>query len=331
MESFRTQVPIKPAPFQISHRNQLLLMGSCFSENIGQKLQRYKFTSLINPFGILYNPVSIATALQRILPPSPLFSREDLIEQQGIWYSWAHHGAFSASDPEDALEKMNIPLQEAAQNSATVSRIILTLGTATVYALQDSGTIVANCHKAPAQTFRKRRLTVEETVAALYPTLLAWKNQHPELKIILTVSPVRHLRDGFIENQRSKAVLLLACEQLESMLADCCCYFPAYEIVMDELRDYRFFADDMIHPANRSIEYLWQQFSTAFMDAPTQELNNRLENLHRAIEHRPFHPNSATHQQFVKTQLDAIARLQTDFPWLALNAERTILETQQQG
>lgn len=326
MPNFRTIVPLPEYPFRISYQDQLLSMGSCFAEHIGRRLEERHFYSLLNPFGILYNPASIARGLERLLQDAP-FRDEELFEHLGLWHSFWHHGAFSHPGREQALEGMNLAYRRAQGFLLSANRLILTLGTAYVFVSRQSGAVVANCHKLPGHYFERRRLSVREVIAALEPALQELKLRLPALEVILTVSPVRHIRDGLVENQRSKAALLLAVEELSGQNGFIH-YFPSYEIAIDELRDYRFFEADMIHPAPVAVEYIWERFGQAFFEAETSALMRRVEKIVTAARHRPFHPQSAAHQQFLRQQLALIDELEREFPFLKLAGERAGFEAQ---
>jgi hypothetical protein len=321
---FRTVLPTTAAPFGIDHGQRLLLLGSCFTEHIGQKLADRKFKACSNPFGIVYNPVSIAQGLKQLCDDDGEFRAEELFERDGLWHSWAHHGRFSKPDRQAALDGMNRAYREAATVLPLAKCLFLTLGTAEVSSLRESGTVVANNHKAPAAWFDQRRLTVGETVTELSEALEAVRAKNPDIRVVLSVSPVRHLRRGLIENQRSKAVLLLACAELAERFPFVH-YFPAYELLLDDLRDYRFYAADMIHPSELAVDYVWQYFSASFFSEDTRRLNERIEKLRAAALHRPFHAGTAQHRAFVGAQLELVSALEREFGFLDFSFERGLL------
>lgn len=322
MQTFRTVLlPEKPL-FGINHSHTTLCIGSCFTEHIGGRLAAGKFPVLLNPFGIVYNPVSMADCLEKLLTGTG-FSEAELVENQGLWHSWAHHGHFSKPDRAAALAAMNGAADRAAQFLKKTNRLLLTLGTATVFALRETGQIVANCHKMPTQIFAKRRLAVAEIADGLTAALQKLRAQNPDLQVVLTVSPVRHLRDGFAENQRSKAACLLACADICERLPFAH-YFPAYELVLDDLRDYRFFEADMVHPNGQAIEYVWQSFGEAFFGPETKSLLARIEKIAAAARHRPFNPDTPQHRAFAEAQLEAIEKLAAAFPGMDFLAEATL-------
>lgn len=318
--NFRTELSIPPFPFKISHQDALLSIGSCFTEHIGGRLTALKFNHLLNPFGIVYNPISIAEQLEALFSKKT-FSESDLFENQGLWHSFAHHGSFSGLNQMETLAKINSSLQQAQERFPSVNRLFLTFGTANVFILKESNQIVANCHKMPGTVFEKRRLTVEEIKSAFLPVLQKLKSQNADLQVFFTVSPVRHIRDGLVENQRSKATLLLAIDAICQEL-DFAHYFPAYEWIMDDLRDYRFFEPDMIHPNSVAIDYVWQQFSHAFFTENTQDLIRQIEAIVQASKHRPSHPQSDQHQVFVQKQLEKIKQLESAYPNLNFEKEQ---------
>lgn len=313
---FRLPINAAPSAIQISHSRRLLLIGSCFTEHIGTRLAERKFNTLVNPFGIVYNPYSIANTLVKIQPGNQAFTETSLFENAGLWHSWEHHGHFSQPDKDETLAGINNACRQAADFFKKADFLLLTLGTAEVFALRASGQIVANNHKMPAAHFTQRRLSVSEIVENLLEVLRPLAS----MQIILTVSPVRHLRNGPVENQRSKATLLLAGEEICRHL-DNAHYFPAYELLMDDLRDYRFYAPDMIHPSEVAVEYIWQVFSETFFSEKTRLLNERIDKIRTAAQHRPFHAQTPQHQAFVKAQLQAIAGLKQEMPDLDFSAE----------
>lgn len=310
---FRTPVEIPEYSFTISHQDQMLSLGSCFAVHISQLLSDYKFRIQSNPTGIVYNPISITNSLSIILDKQ-LFGHDDLFQHQGLWHSFAHHGSFSDPDLTQCLEKINTAIEQTHQALQTTNRLILTLGTSFVYRNKADGAIVANCHKLPAKYFERTQLTVTEIVKTLNPILQKCKALNPDLEVIITISPIRHIRDGIIQNQRSKSTLLLAVHELAQQ--DYIHYFPAYEIMIDELRDYRFYARDMIHPSELAIDYILEKFSTAFFNEDTLALNSQIKKVHKARAHRSFHPASNTHQQFLNNQINQLQLLQQEHPEL---------------
>lgn len=315
--SFRTTLAPFQAPVPIRHEQRLLLLGSCFTEHIGQKLAERKFDALVNPFGIVYNPLSMVQCLTRLAAENQGFMAEDFFENAGLWHSWQHHGRFSKPALPEALEAANSAYQTAAQHLKQTDVLLLTFGTADVFTLRESGQVVANNHKMPSAHFDSRRLSVSEIVDNVL------RVAHLAPHIILSISPVRHLRGGLMENQRSKATLLLACDEICRQVPHAQ-YFPAYELLLDDLRDYRFYAADMVHPSEVAIEYVWEFFSDTYFGQETRLLNQRLEKIRSAVAHRPFHPHTEQHRAFATTQLAAIAQLKKEMPALDFRAEEAV-------
>lgn len=327
MKTFRTVFPSRRSTVSLTHADRVLLLGSCFTEHIGNRLAAGKFATLTNPNGIVYNPVSIARSLEQLVgmensAPASESNAAFLFEHAGLWHSWEHHGAFSGVDRNAVLAGIRQAQARAAAFLQQASCLFLTLGTAEVFMLKESGQIVANCHKAPAGWFVQRRLSVSETVAALSAVLQKIKSRHPGITVVLTVSPVRHLRNGFVENQRSKAVLVLACAELCEQL-DFVHYFPAYELLLDDLRDYRFYSDDMTHPNEQAIDYIWDFFSDTFFPEETKRLLAQIDKIAAAMRHRPFNPDTPEHRAFAATQLHQVAVLHEKYPDIDFSAEKS--------
>ncbi|MBK8491249.1 MAG: GSCFA domain-containing protein [Saprospirales bacterium] len=296
-------------------------MGSCFAEHIGAKLVARKFKTLVNPSGILYNPLSLTQTLGWIAE-GHRFEDADVFEWQGQWNSYYHHSRFSALDRDVLLEGINQAIGAAGIFfREKTTRLLLTLGTAQVYEHLERGEVVANCHKLPGKTFARRRLSVDEVFDALGTCFQLLEQLKPGLEIVLTVSPVRHLREGMVENQRSKATLVLAAARLAEAFSHVH-YFPAYELQLDDLRDYRFFAEDMVHPSAQAVEYIWDFFSQTYFSEKTRQVIKEVEAILRAAQHRPFQPNSAAHRAFRTVQLNKITALAQQYPFLDLEEER---------
>lgn len=304
---FVTSVDITPSVKKISYSDKILLLGSCFADNIGAKFGEHYFQTTVNPYGTLYNPASIAKALSGVV------NREmgiGIVQHNGLWHSFSHHGSFSRTDKEDlvrACEQSRVQLCVALQQATTV---MVTFGTAWVYEYE--GEVVANCHKLPANQFVRRRLTVNEIVAMWQPIIDAMPDKH----WIFTVSPIRHIKDGLHENQLSKAVLLQSIEQLSELSIAKCSYFPSYEIMLDELRDYRFYAEDMVHPSTVAVDYIWQRLVDAYMTADTQNEMRILHQLWRDRHHRFLHPESDEAQSFQEKICKRLQDIQQRYPWI---------------
>ena len=279
----QTTVDIKPSKWQIGYEDKILLLGSCFSDEIGAQMMQRHLSVTCNPFGTLYNPLSIAQAMQMKELP-------ELVQHDGLWHSMAHHGSFSRADKSEAelAIRQSIETMQQAIQEATV--VIVTFGTAWIYELKDEGLqvtgcgVIGNCHKLPESCFKRRRLTIEEIVAAWQPIL----QQYPDKHWLFTVSPIRHIKDGLHENQLSKATLLLAIEELRTQHPEVS-YFPSYEILLDELRDYRFFADDLVHPSSLAVNYIWERFVATFSSPQTQNEMVLEHKRWKQSQHIPLH------------------------------------------
>ena len=319
---FRTEVQVPPFDRKISYEDTLFLMGSCFVENMGRQLQDFKFRAEVNPFGVLFNPESIRLALLRMMEDRT-FDSSDLFEKDGVWNSFSLHSGFASLSADDFLEKANGALRRASSLLAKSDVLFVTWGTAWVYRLGSD--VVANCHKQPSAMFCRERLSVESIVASYSDLLSKLCERNEALKLVLTVSPIRHWRDGAHGNQLSKSVLLLAADELVRRFPDKVFYFPSYEIMMDDLRDYRFYASDMLHPGEQAIEYLWERFSECFFSEKTRGLMGEVERIVRAASHRPFNPDSLPHRRFVEQTLAKVALLESEYPSIDFRAERQAL------
>lgn len=314
--NFFLNTPVTKSAVNISHQEHVLLLGSCFTENIGEKLTNYKFRATTNPFGIIYNPISLANALNKLIE-GYTYTENDLTQHQSKYLSFDHHGSFSSFSKQECLDKINKELKSAHQQLPNTKTIIITLGTAWVYELIGSNKIVANCHKIPAKQFNKRLLLVDEVVFAFDKIIAQLKN----VNVVFTVSPVRHISDGLHENNISKSVLHLAIHQLTNK-HNICYYFGAYEMVMDELRDYRFFKEDMIHPTNQAIDYVWEKFADTYFSTETKTLNQKIEKIISAATHKPFDFKSEAHQKFITDQLYQMDELTKNHSFLSFEKEK---------
>lgn len=320
MMEFYTRISIPKAPFTFSHTEQTVLLGSCFAENIGKKLEENKFKTDLNPFGTLYNPSSIAEAIRMLLRPER-FTGDDLFQHEGIYHSFSHHSRFSSSSETECLANINGRLFRSADALRESRRMILTFGTAWVYRLKSSGKVVSNCHKLPEKMFDRQLLTVEKIATEWKSLLLSLWEQNPDLKILFTVSPIRHWKDGAHGNQLSKATLLLAIDVLQKEFPERTAYFPAYEIMMDELREYRFYADDMLHPSPAAVEYIWERFTDNMLSTDSLTILKEWKNIQKAINHKPFQPESEAYKRFISQTLLKIERLNEKFPFFDMTNE----------
>lgn len=323
-----TPVDIPTGKLAVTHESRLMLIGSCFASNIGKKLIENKFQLQLNPFGILYNPHSIAVALERILDKRAFHeSSPEIFYHQERWHSSMHHSDFSGRELNDTLAGINNSLCSAYSCLSAVDCLIITYGTAYVYRRKIDNSIVGNCHKLPTSEFTREILSVGEIVEKTMPILQRIVAMRPNVKIIFTVSPIRHLRDGAHDNQRSKATLILAIEELLRLLPDNTAYFPAYEIMLDELRDYRFYAEDLVHPSSVTIDYIWERFGDYCFDSKTMALNKEIEEIMRALSHKPFDEQSDNYRTFIKKTLQKIESLKRREPYIDFDKEITKCNT----
>lgn len=324
---FTTSVGLPAGRLEISHKNRIMLIGSCFAGNIGAKLSDMKFHIETNPFGVQYNPLSITTVLERVADGTPFGSASpELFEHGGKWHSMLHHSDFSRNSKEELIENINSRLAVAHKAFKECDTLIITLGTAYAYLRKSDNSIVGNCHKLPGSMFTRKLLGVDEIVSCMAALLRRCFVEHPDMRVIFTVSPIRHLRDGAHDNQKSKSTLMLAIDSLESMFPDNVSYFPAYEIMLDELRDYRFYADDMAHPATIAVDYIWQRFCEAAFTQETIDTISSVERIVRASEHRPLNGASEAHRNFCRSQLKLIAHLEQEFTTMDWSKEKAIFE-----
>ncbi len=296
-----------------------MLIGSCFTENIGTKLKQHKFSVLENPHGILFNPISIAGSINSYIT-NKIYTAGELFYQNESWNSWQHHSRFSHPDQSICLEVINQSQQQAHSFIKTTDWLMITLGSAFVYALQNNE-VVANCHKVPTDKFNKKLLTTEEVINSLQKMLDDLNAFNPGIQVIFTISPVRHLRDGFVENNRSKSVLVQAVHQLIEN-NNLTYYFPAYELVIDDLRDYRFYAEDMVHPNYAATNYVWEKFISTCIDEPSQRLMKEINTVNAAKSHKPFNPTSQLHKKFLQTNFEKIQLLSEQYPYINFEEEK---------
>ena len=318
--NLNTPVEIPSGFIPIHHAQRLLIMGSCFAENIGTLLAENKFQVDINPFGILYNPLSISMALREIIRKR-LYEESDLFSYREYWHSPMHHGSFSAATPEEVVRNIRVRLEQAHKELKQLDWLMLTFGTAYVYEQKKTGKVVANCHKLPEKDFVRRRLETDEITEDYILLLDELISLNPKIKILFTVSPIRHVRDGMHANQLSKSVLLLAIDRVMQRYPQATFYFPSYEIILDELRDYRFYADDMVHPSSLAVNYLWERFSETFFCPETQALIKECATIRKAIAHKPFHPESEEYKRFLGQIVLKIERLNGKYPYLDFEKE----------
>lgn len=313
---FRTELPLHKSEQQISYADKILLLGSCFSENIGNWLSDHYLDVVVNPFGILYNPASISQSLERLIDEK-LYTADDLFLHRGVYHSFDHHSRYSASDVATALERINQSRHEASLQLKNGNLLLITFGTAWIYVHNEQKRVVSNCHKLPEKIFSRRRLSVEEIVSEWKTLTTKLFSINPNLHIIFTVSPIRHIKDTLHGNQLSKATLLLAIDELTEH-SDRIHYFPAYELMMDDLRDYRFYAPDMLHPSDVAIEYIRSKFAATYFSDQTKQLFSSCEKIKRALEHRPSDPSSPDYKQFLTQNIEKLNQLIDKNPFFTL-------------
>jgi len=325
---FHTIVDLPVFNLKTGYSQKNVFMGSCFTENVGNKMANLKYSVDINPFGILYNPVSVANGL-RILLQGKEFTSADLIQADGLWHSFYHHGRFSFQDEKETLEAINSRIKSSSEFLKKAGFLFITFGTAWIYKYKKTGQSVSNCHKIPANEFDRVRLSVAEIVAEYRELFAEIGKTNPSLKVIFTVSPIRHWKDGAIENQRSKAILLLAIDELIHEFGnDFCSYFPAYEIVMDELRDYRFYAEDMIHISDVAVDYIWEKFEESLIDKESQQIAAQVKKVVQAAGHKPLHENTAEYCRFLLKMEEEAIRLESKYVYLNLTIEKEYFKTE---
>ena len=315
--NLQTKIKLKKvSQNQISYSSKVLLLGSCFSENIGNKFNYFKFRANQNPFGILFHTKAIENLITNAIHKKE-YKEEDLVFQNERWHCFDAHSSFSSVDKNAILERLNSRILSTKKQLEEANHIIITLGTSWVYRFEETATIVANCHKIPQKKFLKKLLSVDEIGHSLEMITSRIKSINKNVTIIFTVSPVRHLKDGFVENKLSKSHLITAIHQL--LKNQNVSYFPSYEIMMDELRDYRFYAEDMIHPNNIAINYIWEQFIMTWFSEKTISIMKEIEIIQKGISHKPFHENSEQHQFFLKNLEEKIIKIKQEIPFLNFN------------
>lgn len=317
--NLQTNIPFKKQSNNlIDYNSKVLLLGSCFSENIGKKFHYYKFQSLINPFGILFHPLAIERLITNAINEK-IYTEEDLFFHNEQWHCFEAHSKLSNPSKEELLKDLNENVKSTIQQIKSSTHIIITLGTAWTYRHIETDRTVANCHKVPQKKFLKELLSVDEITQSLEAMVSLVKSVNPDVKFIFTVSPVRHLKDGFVENQQSKAHLISAIHSVLSSraLSRDFCYFPSYEIQMDELRDYRFYADDMIHPNQIAVNYIWNKFQDVWISEEAISIMDEVETIQRGLAHKSFNPNSEAHQKFLQNLLQKQKVLQQKIPHLS--------------
>ena len=323
--NFRTQVELPNSGTEIHHSEWIMLWGSCFAENIGTLLVDNKFSCDINPFGILYNPLSIAEALMQIMDKK-VYQGTDLFFADGLWHSWMHHSKFSNASSELSLKMINERLAIASAHLGKTDWMIFTWGTAYAFFHKDMQTVVGNCHKQSEKLFERKLLQVYDIVEVWQSVLQNLKDLNPRMKFLFTVSPIRHVKDGMHGNQLSKSTLLLAVDELCRNCSDCH-YFPSYEIMMDELRDYRFYKDDMLHPTDLAVEYIWKCFSNTYFGRKTISILQDWGKIRKELNHKPYCPESEAYRKFISQLVLKIMRMKENLPYLEVEKELELCES----
>lgn len=309
-----TKVNIDKLPFHINHTHNISMIGSCFANNIGKMLIEDGFNVSINPFGILFNPISVSRAIRHITLEYQ-YKEQDLINYNEQWISLNHHSNFNCDIKEDTLFKINSKIKETKDFYKSSDILFITFGTAWVYTYNINDKIVANCHKIPSKYFSKKLLSIEEILRSYEILIPIIRKNNPSKKIVFTISPVRHWKDGIIENNRSKSVLHLAIMEMIKRYENTY-YFPSYEIMIDELRDYRFYKEDMLHPNNQAVKYIYKRFSTLFYNEETKSINNQLRKIKLSLNHKPFNKNSKDYNEFKKKLEIKINNFRIKYPYI---------------
>lgn len=312
---FTTQIPISKTKSPIDFNSKIISLGSCFAENMGEKLSYFKFQNTTNPFGIIFNAVAIEKLIYRAVNKIQ-FTEKDIFFHNDLWHCYQVHSELSNPNKEQFLEILNQLIQATNQHISEASHVILTYGTSWIYREISSQEIVANCHKVPQKQFEKVLLSAEENQIAIQNTVSLIRKINPNSAFVFTISPVRHIKDGFVQNQVSKANLLIAVYNMLkndhfNLKAD---YFPSYEIMMDELRDYRFYAEDLLHPNNTAIRYIWNRFKENYISETTFSTMEEIDTIQKSLLHKPFNPDSESHLKFQSKLREKISTLVTRYP-----------------
>ena len=321
--NFTTKIPITQNANPIDYNSKIVSFGSCFAENMGDKLLYYKFQTQVNPFGIIFNPFSIEKLIERVVLQR-YFTKDDIFFFNERWHCYEVHSELSHPYKEEFLNNLNLILETTKNQINSLSHCIITLGTSWVYTNIESNEIVANCHKVPQKHFRKELLSINQTEESLQNIVSLVHSLSPKCHFIFTVSPVRHIKDGFVENTLSKAHLIAAIHSVLNrkfstsleLTTQNNIYFPAYEIMMDELRDYRFYAEDMLHPSQTAIDYIWIQFFENYISESQFGLMNDICSIQKGLKHRPFNPNTESHQKFLHQLELKIKTIQNQHPFI---------------
>jgi len=309
--NLQTKIPLKKQEYNlIDYNSKVFLLGSCFAENIGEKFDYFKFQQYVNPFGILFHPIAIHNLVSNALQGKK-YTEDDVFINNEQFHSFDAHSKLSQHTKSLLLHQLNAASQKTSHYLKQSTHVVITLGTAWVYRYIMTNKIVANCHKIPQQQFQKQILSVDVIVAALQSIIEQVKKVNPKVNFIFTVSPVRHIKDGFVENTQSKSHLIAA---LHKVLGDQSYYFPSYEIMMDELRDYRFYNQDLLHPSPLAVDYIWDRFKTVWMADSANTIMTEVDTIQKGLQHKPFNPNSTAHLKFVQQLVERQITLTHQYP-----------------
>ena len=314
---FRTQIPIPKSKYPIDYNAKIVSLGSCFAVNMAEKWDYFKFQNVCNPFGILFHPLAIEKFVDFAVSGKE-FTGKDIFFHNDLWHCFDVHSDLSNSNKDELVASLNTIIKATKEELSEASHIIITYGTSWVYQNIESNDIVANCHKVPQKQFKKELLSVDEIKVSLRNTIQLIHSINPDCDIIFTVSPVRHIKDGFVENQRSKSHLITAMQevlQTEHYKRNTE-YFPSYEIMMDELRDYRFYAEDMLHPNQVAIDYIWKRFKETTISETVFSIMDEVEQIQKSLSHKPFNPKSESHLKFEIKLREKITKLETQYSFM---------------
>ncbi len=312
----QTNIPLqKQTHNQIDYHSKLLLLGSCFVENIGQKFNYFKFKSFQNPFGILYHPRAIENLILNSINEK-MYDESDIFYHNERWHCFDAHSDLSSTSKVELLNNLNDSIKSTNKQINKSTHIIITLGTAWAYRFIETDNVVANCHKVPQKKFLKQIQSVKSIIESLEAIIELIKSVNPEVSILFTVSPVRHIKDGFVENTQSKSHLISAIHSILSPRAQSrgLYYFPSYEIMMDELRDYRYYAEDMLHPNKVAVNYIWERFQSVWITSEAFQIMDEVDSIQKGINHKPFNSEGDQHKVFLKSLEDKKSQLKQQFP-----------------
>lgn len=316
---FRTPIPIPKSDYPIDYQSKVVSLGSCFAENMAEQFHYFKFQNSCNPFGIIFNPVSLEKIIKRGVEKD-YFTEKDIFFHNDLWHCYEVHSELSHPDKDLFLTQLNALVVAFYLQISEASHVIITYGTAWVYRHIDSAKIVANCHKVPQKQFVKELLSAATIEKSIQNSIGFIQNINPDCRFIFTVSPVRHIKDGFAENTLSKSHLISAIHQVLEDSAICnlksAIYFPSYEIMMDELRDYRFYAEDMLHPNTVAVDYIWQRFKETSISETAFAVMEEVGTIQKSLAHKPFNPNSESHLKFQSKLREKITKLESQYPFM---------------